>query len=107
MIIATLLPLVLTFISPALECDVPPPSFSYQTTTGPLNWHNLDPANFLCGNGTNQSPILLNSSSETAPSGSIQLDIPDASDVEFENIGTIVEVEVNGTFASRRFDMEP
>ena len=30
------------------------PSFSYNTTTGPLNWHNINiSANFLCGNGTN------------------------------------------------------
>jgi hypothetical protein len=47
----------LPFIDPFqhdAEGHVAIPTFSYGTTTGPLNWHNLNTtANFLCGNGTN------------------------------------------------------
>ncbi|KZP22738.1 carbonic anhydrase [Athelia psychrophila] len=35
--------------------DIAHGTFSYETTTGPLNWHNLSANNFLCGNGTNIS----------------------------------------------------
>jgi len=73
------------------------PSFSYNVTSGPLTWHNLNTTNFLCGNGTHQSPILLDSTSALAPSGTIKLIIPEASNVEFENLGTNVEVVMNGT----------
>ncbi|KAF7974789.1 hypothetical protein HWV62_11277 [Athelia sp. TMB] len=85
--------------SAAVDGTVPVPAFTYGTTTGPLNWHNLNQtAYYLCGNGTNQSPILLDSSSaHTAPHGSIKLDVPPAKNVVFENLGTNVEVIINGT----------
>ncbi|KZP22746.1 carbonic anhydrase [Athelia psychrophila] len=79
------------------SAGITPAAFSYGTTTGPLNWHNLNANNSLCGNGTNQSPILLNTTSSLAPSGSITLAVPPARNVVFENIGTNVEVVMNGT----------
>ncbi|KZP22736.1 carbonic anhydrase [Athelia psychrophila] len=79
------------------SANVVPSTFSYGTTTGPLNWHNLNANNSLCGNGTNQSPILLNTTSSLAPSGSITLAVPPAKNVVFENLGTNVEVIMNGT----------
>ncbi|KAF7974788.1 hypothetical protein HWV62_11275 [Athelia sp. TMB] len=88
--------------SPAVNGKVAIPAFTYGITTGPFNWHNLnDGAYSLCGNGTNQSPILLNSSStSTASYGSIKLDVPTAKDVIFQNLGTNVEVLMNGTLAA-------
>ena len=44
-----------------------------------------------------QSPILVNSTTSLAPAGSVILDVPYARDVDFENIGTNVEVIMNGT----------
>jgi len=91
----------LTFIDPFqldAEGQVAIPPFSYNTTTGPLNWHNVNTsAYYLCGNGTNQSPILINTTSALAPSGSINLNVPEATNVTFENLGTNVEVVINGT----------
>jgi len=115
MITAALLPVALALISPvAASCarglafvepfqrdaegQVAIPPFSYNTTTGPLNWHNINKtAYYLCGNGTNQSPILINTTSAQAPAGSIKLNVPEAHDVVFENLGTNVEVVMNGT----------
>jgi hypothetical protein len=73
MIIAAL-PVALAFISPVVascgrglafidpfqfdaEGQVAIPAFSYGTTTGPLNWHNLNASNYLCGNGTSVCPL--------------------------------------------------
>jgi len=74
MIMAVLLIVALALISPAVascgrglafvdpfqsdaEGHVVVPSFSYNTSTGPLTWHSLnETTNFLCGNGTNVSP---------------------------------------------------
>ena len=40
--------------SAAVDGTVAVPVFTYGTTTGPLNWHNLNAtAYYLCGNGTN------------------------------------------------------
>jgi hypothetical protein len=47
--------------------------------------------------GIQQSPILLDNTTTLAPPGSIKLEIPSAKDVEFENLGTTVEVPINGT----------
>ncbi|KIM90524.1 hypothetical protein PILCRDRAFT_1806 [Piloderma croceum F 1598] len=91
----------LTFIDPFqfdAEGHIPIPSFSYGTTTGPLNWHNLNTtAYFLCGNGTHQSPILINTTSAQVPPGSVKLNVPNARNASFENLGTNVEIVVNGT----------
>jgi carbonic anhydrase len=114
MFVVALLPVVLAIVSPVtascargLESidpfqaraagHVAIPPFSYGTTTGPLNWHNINSTYYLCGNGTTQSPILLNKTSTLAPEGSIKLHVPKAYNVEFENLGTTVEVVINGT----------
>ena len=44
-----------------------------------------------------QSPILLNSTTTRVPQGNIILDVPYARDVKFENLGTNVEVVMNGS----------
>lgn len=48
----------LAFVDPFpsnVEGHVAIPAFSYNITTGPLNWHNLNTTYYLCGNGTNVS----------------------------------------------------
>jgi carbonic anhydrase len=88
----------LPFIQPfERRGTVPIAPFSYGSTTGPLNWHNINETYFLCGNGTNQSPILLDSSSTISPAGSVLLNIPLAHNVVFENLGTTAEVLISGS----------
>lgn len=82
------------------EALVPVNNFSYTGLTGPLNWYGLNKtANVLCSTGTHQSPIDIGNSSGvwTAPGNSIKVSIPDyPSGALFENLGTTVEVVVNG-----------
>jgi carbonic anhydrase len=81
--------------------SVPVNHFSYVGLSGPLNWYGLNKsANAMCALGMNQSPIDIGNSSGTsvASGTSIQLSIPDyPSGTIFENLGTTVEVVVNGS----------
>lgn len=81
--------------------SVPVNKFSYVGLSGPLNWYGLnETANVLCSTGMNQSPIDIGNFSGTsvASGKSIKLSIPDYPDgAKFENLGTNVEVVVNGT----------
>lgn len=81
--------------------SVPVNKFSYVGLSGPLNWYGLNQtANALCALGKNQSPIDIGNSSMTyvAKGNSIQLNIPEyPSGAKFENLGTNVEVVVNGS----------
>jgi carbonic anhydrase len=74
-------------------------TFSYDGITGPLNWLALnETANKACDVGTQQSPIVLNGSIPQVPGSSIIFspeDYPDGA--KFENLGTNLEVVVNGS----------
>ncbi|KAH6878184.1 hypothetical protein J4E91_000233 [Alternaria rosae] len=70
-------------------------TFGYGPMNGPFNWASLAPENEACKSGMNQSPINIDATI-TAASGRPVLDIPDA-EVIFENLGTTIEVVVNGT----------
>ncbi|KAG9189683.1 hypothetical protein G6011_06551 [Alternaria panax] len=70
-------------------------TFGYGPMNGPFNWASLAPENEACKSGTNQSPINIDASITAAPSKPT-LDIPSA-EVVFENLGTTIEVVVNGT----------
>ncbi|MCJ1259635.1 hypothetical protein MMC24_007474 [Lignoscripta atroalba] len=76
-----------------------PPTFSYTGLRGPLNWYGLNrEANKLCSVGTHQSPIVVNSALIHPPDPDLVLKIPDYEHgAEFRNLGTTVEVDVNGT----------
>jgi carbonic anhydrase len=80
---------------------VPVNKYSYVGLSGPLNWYGLNQtANAMCAVGMNQSPIDIGNSSMTsvASGSSINLSIPDyPSGAKFENLGTTVEVVVNGS----------
>lgn len=74
--------------------------FTYTGLTGPLNWYGLNKtANGMCAKGMNQSPININTSKIIIEKGSVlSLSIPAYPEgAEFENLGTNVEVVVNGT----------
>ncbi len=82
------------------EPAVPASKFSYTGLTGPLNWYGLNKtANTMCDRGLNQSPIDVTASNTTITNGSyIALNVPPyPKGAEFENLGTNVEVVVNGT----------
>ncbi|KAH6620460.1 alpha carbonic anhydrase [Boeremia exigua] len=70
-------------------------TFGYGPENGPFNWASLAPENEACRTGTNQSPINIDASIGAASARPV-VDIPDQS-VEFENLGTTIEVIVNGT----------
>jgi carbonic anhydrase len=74
-------------------------AFSYTGLSGPLNWLGLNEiANKACDIGTQQSPIVLNGSIPQIPGTSIIFvpqDYPNGA--KFENLGTNLEVVVNGS----------
>lgn len=86
-------------------------TFGYLGATGPTNWHNLAEANAACANGTQQSPIdLTESSARSLPAGSLNITIPNVEKAEFENLGSTIEVVMEGvggktTIADKEFDL--
>ncbi|KAF2467146.1 carbonic anhydrase [Lindgomyces ingoldianus] len=81
-------------------------TFGYTGLKGPLNWASLAPENQACKTGKQQSPINIDDSISLATEAPV-LDIPEQK-VEFENLGTTVEVIVNGTtkFAGQDFRLK-
>ncbi|KAL7943736.1 carbonic anhydrase [Trichoderma barbatum] len=90
-----------THLNPRSE-SVPISTFGYTGLSGPLNWFGLNTtANKLCATGKFQSPINLDHSITQVPGSSVSFKVdayPYGS--EFENLGTTVEVPVNGTLVS-------
>lgn len=74
------------------------PSFSYGGNSGPTNWQAIETENTDCATGQNQSPIDINPAriSKTKP-GDVRMDVPGGQKMTFENLGTNVEVLVEGT----------
>jgi carbonic anhydrase len=75
-------------------------TWGYNALKGPLNWYGLnETANHACGKGSNQSPIVIDSTVSVLSASTITnfsvVDYPRGA--EFENLGTNVEVVVNGT----------
>jgi hypothetical protein len=75
-------------------------TWGYDALKGPLNWYGLnETANYACDKGSNQSPIIIDSTisvlSASAITNFFVVDYPYGA--EFENLGTNVEVVVNGT----------
>ncbi|KAK1238093.1 hypothetical protein MKX08_002672 [Trichoderma sp. CBMAI-0020] len=81
------------------EHTVPVSTFGYNDLIGPLNWYSLNKtANELCATGQHQSPVVLDSSIATAHGDSISFTVDSYPfGAEFENLGSTVEVPVNGT----------
>ena len=73
--------------------------FGYNELFGPLDWNGLSPENKLCALGTNQSPVNIDPGSYNSISGSsLNLEVPEYPyGAEFENLGTNVQVYINGS----------
>jgi len=75
-------------------------TWGYDALKGPLNWYGLnETANYACDKGSKQSPIIIDSTVSVLSASTITnfsvVDYPCGA--EFENLGTNVEVVVNGT----------
>jgi carbonic anhydrase len=85
------------------------PNFSYAGNSGPTNWQAIDLENVQCAAGQNQSPIDIKTA-ETAKTkaGDVKMDIPAGQKMTFENLGTNVEVLVEGTttMGNRKFKLK-
>ena len=91
-----------THLLPRQSETVPIHTFGYSGANGPLNWACLnEAANANCSLGRFQSPINIDSSIKLDQGTSSTLSIPDVEEAEFMNLGTTVEVVVNGTLVDR------
>lgn len=70
-------------------------NFGYGPLDGPFNWASLAAENEACKTGKNQSPINIDDSVSVMTEKPV-INIPEQ-EVEFENLGTTIEVIVNGT----------
>lgn len=77
--------------------EVALPKFGYTGPTGPVNWAGLAIENLDCASGLKQSPINLTPESARAMTTPPKIQIANVEAAEFENLGTTVEVIVNGT----------
>ncbi|KAI1126144.1 alpha carbonic anhydrase [Nemania abortiva] len=78
---------------------VPVATFGYMGTGGPVLWHHLSPANAICATGSNQSPINMVAGSFTlVPASDLNVTLPTtvADGAEFENLGSTIEVVMEG-----------
>ncbi|ODH45608.1 hypothetical protein GX48_08314 [Paracoccidioides brasiliensis] len=76
--------------------EIDMPKFGYGYDNGPTIWHGLSPAYALCGSGTQQSPINIDSTIAHMPAGFLSMNVP-MQDVKFKNLNTTVEVILEGT----------
>lgn len=70
--------------------------FGYTGLQGPLNWAGLSEKNSACASSSIQSPINIDKSIELAKVAP-KITIESVEEAEFENLGSTVEVIVNGT----------
>lgn len=89
------------------EGEIPAPTFSYEDETGPLNWHNLNENNTACATGDMQSPIVLTSDIPFAAEAP-KWHIAPVQEAEFENLGTTLEVFVEGAldYAGKNYKLK-
>lgn len=81
-------------------------TFGYTGLQGPLNWAGLAAANSACASSKVQSPINIDATIGLAKEAPV-VKIDSVQNAEFENLGTTVEVIVNGTttFAGTEFSL--
>lgn len=82
-------------------------SFGYTGLLGPLNWAGLAPENSACVTSSNQSPVNIDDTISLATEAPVIL-IPSVEAAEFENLGSTIEVIVNGTttVGGTKFDLK-
>ncbi|KAJ7065588.1 alpha carbonic anhydrase [Mycena amicta] len=96
-----------TTFSPREEGTVAISKFGYTGLQGPLNWAGLDTANSACRTGRTQSPISIDDSIPKAKSAP-KVEIASVEEAEFENLGTTLEVVIEGktTFEGKEFTLK-
>jgi carbonic anhydrase len=85
------------------------PNFGYGGDVGPTNWQAIASENADCAVGLNQSPIDIQAANTTTTTpGDVTMDIPAGQNMTFENLGTNVEVLVEGTttVGGRKFKLK-
>ncbi|THV01079.1 carbonic anhydrase [Dendrothele bispora CBS 962.96] len=89
------------------EGQVPISNFGYSGNVGPVNWASISPENSACATSKVQSPIVLDDAVSFA-SEAPQVTIDSVEEAEFENLGSTIEVVVNGTtkFAGSEFALK-
>ena len=87
-----------TTLNPRSEGSIKP-KFGYTGLEGPLNWHGVGSGNMDCALGHGQSPIDIQPSTTHKVHGKeLAIDIPTyKKGGELENLGTTLEVPVNGS----------
>ena len=76
---------------------VPIRNFHYIGVTSPLSWAGLNPANIKWSTANVQSPMNIEHDVVPLSKTHLQLSIPNVKSAEFENLGSTVEVAINGT----------
>lgn len=76
--------------------------FNYTGEGGPLSWYGLNTTtNSACSKGKNQSPIdIVTQSINYASASSLNFSVPAVPSAKFENLGTNVEVVINGSLVA-------
>jgi carbonic anhydrase len=75
------------------------------TNENRTNWASLAPENVACAISTKQSPIdVTNTSTTLVAPGALAMNFPAVAAAEFENIGTTIEVVMEGKGASTAVD---
>lgn len=82
-------------------------NFGYTGLQGPLNWAQLETGNFACATSKVQSPVNIDKTIPLAAEVPV-INFPAVQSAEFENLGTTLEVIVNGTttFAGKDFQLK-
>ena len=82
-------------------------TFGYTGLQGPLNWAGLATANSACASSKVQSPINIDDTIGLAKKAPV-VKIDSVQNAEIENLGTTVEIIVNGTttFAGKDFSLK-
>ena len=78
---------------------VPISNFGYIRVTGPPSQAGINPEKIKCSTANVQSPINIEHDFVPLSNTHPQLSIPNVKSAEFENLGSMVEVVVNGTIA--------
>jgi carbonic anhydrase len=82
-------------LEPVVDAFAGKAKFSYNGVSGPLMWHSLDPEYEPCARDVAQSPIVIDSSVDSAKLGT--LNIPLIPKTTFKNLGYTVQVTATGT----------
>ncbi|CAG8950209.1 hypothetical protein HYFRA_00008446 [Hymenoscyphus fraxineus] len=84
---------------------VEPAAFGYHGAKGPAVWHSLKPEWETCKTGKQQSPIdLIAGATKPVEAGAIKFNFPNVNTTEFENLGTTIEVIMQGKGATTTID---